>query len=193
MASIATVEQGSGRATSAVLPGSLNVAPIGSLLGGEYLTFRIEQEEFAMDILAVQEIRSYETPTSVPKTGTHILGLVSLRGAVVPFIDLRQYLDYMAGRFDDRSAVIVINMHGRIFGVVVDSVSNVLTLDASEIRPTPRLGTPEKTRHILGIASVATDGVQRTLLLTDINALISQCGSGVDGAAWIGSDGAFGQ
>lgn len=143
---------------------------VGNRASAEYLTFRLGAEEYGIDILRVQEIRSYEKPTRIANAPAHILGVVNLRGVIVPVIDLRIKLGCARVEYDDLTVVIVLNLKGRVIGVVVDSVSDVLELARDAIRAAPEVtSTSVDTAFITGIASVG----ERMLILMDIEALVS--------------------
>ncbi|MDP1044914.1 chemotaxis protein CheW, partial [Klebsiella pneumoniae] len=91
----------------------------------QFLTFRISEEEYGLDILRVQEIRSYEAPTRVANAPAFVKGVVNLRGVIVPILDLRLRLG-QAAEYNGFTVVIVLNVAGRVVGIVVDSVSDVL-------------------------------------------------------------------
>jgi purine-binding chemotaxis protein CheW len=134
---------------------------------GEYLTFRLGEEEYGIDILRVQEIRSYEQPTRIANAPAFIKGVVNLRGVIVPIVDLRLKLA-------------VLNVRGRVVGAVVDSVSDVLELTRDHVKPAPEMSAAIDTSFITGIGSVA----DRMLILMDIEALMSSAEMGLmDSAA----------
>lgn len=134
---------------------------------GEYLSFTLHDEHYALGILKVQEIRGYEGVTRVPDTPDYIRGVVNLRGAIVPVIDLRMKLGLEA-RYDAFTVMIVLNLDGRSAGIVVDAVSDVVVLEAEQIRPTPELGGAVDTRFISAIGTAP----ERMLILLDIQSLI---------------------
>ena len=136
---------------------------------GEYLTFRLGAEEYGIDILKVQEIRSYEPPTRIANAPDFIKGVVNLRGVIVPIVDLRLKLGCETVEYNAFTVVIVLNVKGRVVGTVVDSVSDVLELSAASIRPAPEMSTAVDTSFITGIGSVS----DRMLILMDIEALMS--------------------
>ena len=103
--------------------------------GGEFLTFRLGQEEYGIDILRVQEIRSYEQPTRIANAPAFIKGVVNLRGVIVPIVDLRMKLGCDCAEYNAFTVVIVLNVKGRVVGAVVDSVSDVLELSRDTIKP----------------------------------------------------------
>jgi len=137
---------------------------------GEYLTFCLGGEAYGIDILKVQEIRSYEAPTRIANTPHHVKGVVNLRGVIVPIIDLRLKLGCERADFDAFTVVIVLSIAGRVAGAVVDAVADVVLLDAKAIKPAPALGGGVDARFITGIASQG----DRTLVLADIEALMTE-------------------
>jgi purine-binding chemotaxis protein CheW len=140
------------------------------------LSFRVGGEEYAVDILAVQEIRAYEKPTRIADAPPSVLGVIHLRGIIVPIIDLRLRLGFANPAYDVFTVVIILNVGGRMSGVVVDAVSDVLHLRPEEIRAAPALeGTPA-ARFILGLASIE----DRLLVLVDIEKMVVL--TAVDGA-----------
>ena len=136
---------------------------------GEFLTFRLGGEEYGIDILRVQEIRSYEQPTRIANTPEFLRGVVNLRGVIVPIVDLRLKLACETAEYNSFTVVIVLNVKGRVVGAVVDSVSDVLALDAETIKPAPEMSSAIDTRFITGIGSVA----DRMLILMDIEGLMA--------------------
>lgn len=147
--------------------------------GGEFLTFRLGAEEYGIDILRVQEIRSYESPTRIANAPPFIKGVVNLRGVIVPIVDLRLKLDCAAAEYNDFTVVIVLNIKGRVVGAVVDSVSDVLELGGDSIKPAPEMNSVVDTSFITGIGSLKTDGAERMLILMDIEALMSSADMGL--------------
>jgi purine-binding chemotaxis protein CheW len=141
----------------------------------EFLTFRLGGEEYGIDILRVQEIRSYEEPTRIANAPAFIKGVVNLRGVIVPVIDLRIKLGCDKVEYNGFTVVIVLNVHGRVVGAVVDSVSDVLELAGDLIKPAPEMNTNVNTSFITGIASVG----ERMLILMDIEALMSSSDMGL--------------
>jgi len=137
--------------------------------GGEFLTFRLGEEEYGIDILKVQEIRSYEQPTRIANAPSFIKGVVNLRGVIVPIVDLRVKLDCASVEYNSFTVVIVLNVKGRVVGAVVDSVSDVLELAGEAIKPAPEMHTAVDTGFITGIGSV--NG--RMLILMDIEELMA--------------------
>jgi purine-binding chemotaxis protein CheW len=146
---------------------------------GEYLTFRLGSEEYGIDILRVQEIRSYEQPTRIANAPPFIKGVVNLRGVIVPIIDLRLKLDCENSDYNAFTVVIVLNVRGRVVGAVVDSVSDVLELSREQIKPAPQLNATVDADFITGIGAVKNGDAERMLILMDIEALMSSADMGL--------------
>lgn len=134
----------------------------------ECLTFRIGAEDYGIDILQVQEVRSYEAPTRIAQTQPQVLGVLNLRGEIVPVIDMRLQLGLAQANFDDSTVVIVLKVGARVFGLVVDGVSDVIGLAPEQLRPVPGLGCGIAADLLLAIATVK----ERLLLLVDIDKLM---------------------
>ena len=150
-------------------------ARVAAAAGGEFLTFRLGQEEYGIDILRVQEIRSYEPPTRIANAPPFIKGVVNLRGVIVPIVDLRVKLGCDSVEYNGFTVVVVLNVRGRVVGAVVDSVSDVLELTSEAIKPAPEMNTSVDTRFITGIGSIG----ERMLILMDIEALMSSADMGL--------------
>jgi purine-binding chemotaxis protein CheW len=147
--------------------------------GGEFLTFRLGAEEYGIDILKVQEIRSYESPTRIANAPAFIKGVVNLRGVIVPIVDLRLKLGCETVEYNTFTVVIVLNVKGRVVGAVVDSVSDVLALEGESIKPAPEMSSAVDSGFITGIGSVS----ERMLILIDIEGLMSSDEMGLINAA----------
>ena len=147
----------------------------GHKVTSEYLTFRLGAEEYGIDILRVQEIRSYEEPTRIANAPHFIKGVVNLRGVIVPVVDLRIKLGCESVEYNGFTVVIVLNVKGRVVGAVVDSVSDVLELAKDQINQAPEMSTTVDTTFITGIASVG----ERMLILMDIESLMSSADMGL--------------
>lgn len=149
------------------MSGSENSAMI--VASGQYLSFTLGSEDYGIDILKVQEIRSYEVPTRMPNSQGDLLGVVNLRGVIVPIYDLRLRFHCPSAEFTSSTVVIVIDLGARVIGVVVDAVRDVVALDESAVRPAPGLGGTVEADYIRGLAQVG----ERMLILLDIEALLS--------------------
>ncbi|HEX2012789.1 MAG TPA: chemotaxis protein CheW [Roseateles sp.] len=132
------------------------------------LTFRIGAEEYGIDILKVQEIRSYEAPTRIANAPGFVKGVVNLRGIIVPIVDLRLRLGQPAD-YNAFTVTIVLNVLGRVVGIVVDSVSDVLELAADAIKPPPEIGSALDSRFITGLGKIG----ERMLILLDIERMVA--------------------
>jgi purine-binding chemotaxis protein CheW len=148
---------------------SAGAARVAAASAGEFLTFRLGGEEYGVDILKVQEIRSYEAPTRIANSPAFLKGVVDLRGVIVPIIDLRLKLGCDSAELNAMTVVIVLNMRGRVIGAVVDAVSDVIQLDAALVQPAPAMNALVDTRYIRGIANVA----ERMLILVDIESVLT--------------------
>ena len=141
----------------------------------EFLTFKLGNEEYGMDILRVQEIRSYEEPTRIANAAPFIKGVVNLRGVIVPIVDMRMRFNLPDISYNSFTVVIVINVANRILGMVVDGVSDVISLKPDQLRPTPDFSTAIGEDHVLAIGSVE----DRMLILLDIEKLMSSADMGL--------------
>ena len=135
----------------------------------EVLVFILGGDEYGVDILKVQEIRGYDKVTPIPAAPDYVKGVINLRGAIVPVIDLRVKFRLGQVKYDQFTVVVILRLATRVIGVVVDGVSDVMALTASEVRPAPQLGTVVDASFISG---VATQG-ERMVLLLDIERLLS--------------------
>lgn len=134
----------------------------------EWLTFKLGGEEYGIDILSVQEIRSYENPTRIVNAPAVVKGVVNLRGIIVPIVDMRIHFALSEIRYDEFTVVIVLNIDDQVVGMVIDAVSDVVRFGAEQIRPAPRLTGAGRSDHIKGIGNTG----DRTLLLLDIEQLM---------------------
>lgn len=135
----------------------------------EYLTFRLGQEEYGIDILKVQEIRGYEPPTRIANAPSFIKGVVNLRGTIVPIVDMRLRFNCAQADYNSFTVVIILNLRNRVVGIVVDSVSDVMDLAPENIRAAPDVESTIDNGCIVGLGSVA----ERMLILLDIEKLMS--------------------
>ena len=137
--------------------------------GNEYLAFKLGQEEYGIDILKVQEIRGYESVTRIANAPEFIKGVINLRGIIVPIVDMRIKFNLGEPRYDQFTVVIILSIAGRVVGMVVDSVSDVTTLQPEQIRPAPEMGTALNTDYLVGLGTLE----ERMLILLDIERLMS--------------------
>ena len=136
----------------------------------QYLSFALGAEEYGVEILSVQEIKGYSGITPIPNTPPHIRGVMNLRGTVIPVVDLRVKFGMNEREYDKFTVIIVVNVCGKTTGLVVDGVSDVLEIGASDVRPAPDFGPRADTRFITGMA--ALNG--RLAVLLNIETLLSE-------------------
>jgi purine-binding chemotaxis protein CheW len=144
-------------------------------VGREFLGFRLGREEYGIDILKVREIRGYEAVTRIANAPDFIKGVVNLRGIIVPIVDMRIKFKVGEATYNKFTVVIVLEISGRIVGVVVDSVSDVFTLTPEEIKPAPEMNSAFNTSYLLGLGTVA----ERMLILVDIDKLMTSAEMGL--------------
>lgn len=135
----------------------------------EFLAFTLGAEEYGIDILRVQEIRGYEPPTRIANVQNFIKGVINLRGLIVPVVDLRLKFNLGQAEYTDLTVVIILNILGRVVGIVVDSVSDVTTLTPDQIKPAPSVTSSLDTDYLLGLGTID----DRMLILVDIEKLMS--------------------
>jgi purine-binding chemotaxis protein CheW len=135
----------------------------------ELLTFSLGQEEYGIDILKVQEIRGYETVTTIANVPEYIKGVVNLRGIIVPIVDMRIKFNMGNVGYDETTVVIILNLADRVVGMVVDGVSDVITLKAEQIKPSPEFGAGLDAQYLQGLGTVD----ERMIILVDIEKMMS--------------------
>ena len=135
----------------------------------EVLVFVIGKEEYAVDILKVQEIRGYEKVTAIPAAPHYLKGVVNLRGVIVPVIDMRIKFGVAEPRYDSFTVVVILRLASRVVGIVVDGVSDVVPLAASDVKEAPRLGASVDASFLTGVATLG----DRMVLLLDIEKFLS--------------------
>lgn len=133
----------------------------------EYLTFRLGKEEYAVDILRVQEIRGYDEATRMANAPDYVKGVINLRGSIVPIIDLRMLFNLPDPSYDSFTVVIVLNVCGTVVGMVVDSVNDVVGIPSQELKPAPDFGSAVDTSFLAAIASLQ----DRMVMLVDMERL----------------------
>lgn len=145
----------------------------------QMLTFTLGEETYGVDILRVQEIRGWSPVTRIPQAPAHVLGVLNLRGSIVPIVDLRMRFNLQRAEYTPLTVIIVLSVESAVgrrdFGVVVDGVSDVIDVAASDVKPAPEFGEHISTDFIQGLAAVAG----RMVMLLDIDHLI---GGDVTGA-----------
>lgn len=141
----------------------------------EYLTFTLGDEHYGLDILKVKEIRGYEAVTKIARAPEFIKGVINLRGEIVPIVDLRLKFCVGEATYDEFTIVIVLHVHDRYVGIVVDAVSDVISLRDADIRPAPDFGVSFDSRFLRGLAE--SNG--QMVILVDIQRLITSDEAGL--------------
>lgn len=140
----------------------------------QYLTFMLDDEEYGVEILGVQEIKGYEKCTEIPNTPDYVLGVINLRGSVIPVIDLRRRFGMQPREFGKLTVVIVVRMEtgdgDKTMGFVVDAVSDVYNIDVSQVRPAPELDASVETQFVKGLATVD----EKMIILLDLDHIASE-------------------
>ncbi|MCX7140246.1 MAG: chemotaxis protein CheW [Proteobacteria bacterium] len=144
-------------------------AAVAAKQANEFLTFTLGDEEYGVEILKVQEIRSYEEPTTIANAPAFIKGVVNLRGVIVPIVDMRIKFGLTEAEYNQFTVVIILNVAHRVVGMVVDSVSDVIQLSGEQIREAPQFGASLDTEYITGLGTVD----ERMLILMDIEKLMT--------------------
>jgi purine-binding chemotaxis protein CheW len=135
----------------------------------EFLAFKLGSEEYGIDILKVQEIRGYEAVTRIANAPEFIKGVINLRGIIIPVVDMRIKFKLGQPVYDQFTVVIILNINGRVVGMVVDSVSDVTSLTEDQIKPAPDMGTAFSSEYMIGLGTID----ERMLILVDIGRLMS--------------------
>jgi len=158
-------------------PSEVNAASIGPGAHGvvEFLAYCLGNEEYGIDIQKVQELRGYDAVTVIANAPAFIKGVVNLRGIIVPIIDMRIKFNLGTPVYDQFTVVIILNIGGRVVGMVVDSVSDVITLTPEQIKPAPLMGTTVDTDYLMGLGTID----ERMLILLDIDRLMSSAEMGL--------------
>lgn len=152
------------------MTGLTNVTKLtGEPSGQEFLVFTLGDEEYGIDILKVQEIRGYDQVTRIANTPPFIKGVTNLRGVIVPILDLRVKFDQVDVEYNENTVVIVLNLGQRVVGIVVDGVSDVLSLTAEQIRPAPEFAVTLSTEYLTGLGALG----ERMLILVNIEKLLN--------------------
>jgi purine-binding chemotaxis protein CheW len=139
-------------------------------LDGEYLVFRIGNEEYGFEILSVQEIRSYEQPTKMVNSPDFVKGVIDLRQNIIPIVDLRMKMGYSGMDITPVTVVIVVNVNGTVLGMVVDSVADVVDIKVGELHAAPPTSVDENgvVKAIASIKREALEGGERMVSLLDL-------------------------
>lgn len=135
----------------------------------EFLTFVLGDENYALDIMTVKEIRGYEDVTKIANAPDYIKGVLNLRGDIVPIIDLRIKFKVGSATYDEFTIVIMLMIGDRVVGIVVDEVSDVIKVDEEDIRPPPEFGVAFDSAYLHGLTTIK----EQMIILVNIQKLIS--------------------
>ena len=139
------------------------------IAGREFLAFTLGSEEYGIDILKVQEIRGYEAVTRIANAPEFIKGVINLRGIIIPVVDMRIKFNLGEPVYDQFTVVIILNINGRVVGMVGDSVSDGTTLMPEQVKPAPEMGTAFSSDYLIGLGTID----ERMLILVNIDKLMS--------------------
>jgi purine-binding chemotaxis protein CheW len=146
---------------------------VGAKLAGKYLTFKLADEEYGLEILKVQEIIQMQAVTKVPRTPEYMRGVINLRGKVIPVVDLRKKFNMDHTQDTDKTCIIVVQVVHTgskvVMGTIIDEVKEVLDIKSENIEETPSFGSSINTDFILGIGKVGTT----VKMLLDIDKVLS--------------------
>ncbi|WP_417688315.1 chemotaxis protein CheW [Roseibium sp.] len=149
--------------------GAVSLQPDGSPTptSCQFISFRLGDDEYAIDIMAVREIKGWTETTSLPNQPSHVLGVLNLRGAIVPILDLRSRFGQGLTETTSMHVVIIVNVSEKTFGILVDAVSDILTVEPAEIRPVPESDKTGGADYLSGIIN-ADEGMVVVLALEEL-------------------------
>lgn len=163
--------------TAANHPGSENLAQAQQPVS-EYLSFQLGSVEYGIDILKVQEIRGFEPSTRMFNAPPYVLGVLNMRGIIVPILDMRIKFAMADVAYNSQTVTIVLNLADRVIGMVVDAVQDVVAITAADVKPAPDFNGAVNTQHVIGIATLEQAQQQRMLVLLDIENLMTNADLG---------------
>ncbi|MFA9273995.1 MAG: chemotaxis protein CheW [Candidatus Aquirickettsiella gammari] len=135
----------------------------------QFLAFTLGDEEYGLALLQVQELREYEKVTQIANAPAFLKGVINLRGIIVPIMDMRIKLGLANITYNELTVVIILNIRGRTVGMVVDSVSDVISLNPEHMKPAPEMGTAVGTDYLIGLGTID----ERMIILVDIERMLS--------------------
>lgn len=135
----------------------------------EFLTFRLGHEDYAIDILTVQEIRMFEAVTKLPTTPDYVKGVINLRGNIAPVIDLRTRFGFERAEYGPFTVLVVLRVNERLAAIVVDAVADVVALTDDQVKPPPELTSSLNIEYVMGLGARG----EQMLILLDIEKLIT--------------------
>jgi len=137
--------------------------------GSQYLTFRLAEEEYGVEILKVQESKGYSAITPIPNTPSYLKGVMNLRGTIVPVVDLRSKFAMDEAEYNQFTVIIVVKVGPKVMGLIVDAVSDVLNIPKVDIQATPDFGSEVDARYINGMAKAG----EKLVVLLDIDRVMN--------------------
>ncbi|AVM73767.1 chemotaxis protein CheW [Magnetospirillum gryphiswaldense] len=147
-----------------------NATPASEIQAGgtrQFISFTIGDEEYGVDIMAIREIKGWTASTELPNTPEYMRGVINLRGAIVPIFDLRSRFSGGLTQASARHVIIVVSVHDRVIGILVDAVADIITVSAADIQPVPELDHHDHSGFLTGLVTV--DG--RMVALLDLHQL----------------------
>lgn len=135
----------------------------------QWVSFRLDTETYAIDVMLVQEVRRHSEIAPVPGADAHVLGIINLRGSVVTVVDTRSQLGHQCSELTDDSRIVIVEHDGEVIGLLVDEVSEVIYLRQSEIERSPKVGSDEARRYISGVCNKG----DRLYILLAVDKLLS--------------------
>ncbi|KAF0222681.1 MAG: Chemotaxis signal transduction [Rhodospirillaceae bacterium] len=147
-----------------------NATPVSEIQAGgtrQFISFTIGEEEYGVDIMAIREIKGWTASTELPNTPEYMRGVINLRGAIVPIFDLRSRFSGGLTQASARHVIIVVSVHDRVIGILVDAVADIITVSAADIQPVPELDHHDHSGFLTGLVTV--DG--RMVALLDLHQL----------------------
>lgn len=136
----------------------------------QYITFFLDQEEYALELLKIKEIIAFRPLTRVPRMGGFIKGILNLRGVILPVFDPRKKFDLPPRPYDPHTVILILELAGRLVGLIVDTASDVVDLTPEAIQPTPAFSTPIQSDYIQGIGSIE----DRLVILLNADRLLNE-------------------
>ncbi len=152
-----------------------NAGELASVESDQFLTFILQEQEYGVDILRVQEIKGWDSVTEIPNTPDYIQGVINLRGTIVPIVDLRKRFELESIPYGTTTVVIVLRVESRtgsdsrIMGIVVDAVSDVYNVAMEDVKPAPDFGSVVNIEFVKGIATVE----EKMVIILDIDHLLN--------------------
>lgn len=146
----------------------LNLQFAGLGFGNQQLIFLIGSEEFAVDALRVQELIRYSVPVKVPNAPAAVRGVINFRGEVIPVLDMRRIFQLESGNYNEFTVIVVVETGGKVFGLIVDRVLDIISLADDNIQSTPEFSSKEKTKYLKSMGKIGN----RLILMVDLEKVV---------------------